>query len=293
MTNTPMLLVDAGNSCVKWQMFNTSNDQPMQRVDNALATAEHLASVWRPFVVQNLSMTWLSVGPPQVRQAIATAYQQLTGQTAPLPYQAGPAVLIKNKINTTFRNDYLQPGQLGADRWVSAIGWAASHDQKNDTKYENKHDTMSAKEKLGQRYFIVSAGTATTIDLLNMRSAGEIIFEGGWILPGAHLMHQSLLQETRDLRYPFHATSPGFDAVPKDSATAIAQGIGLAQAGFMLYLAKRWGVHEITLHGGNAGLCKAVLGGIFKSQDTALTVVEKPELTMEGLKAIATGVAVA
>jgi pantothenate kinase type III len=288
MINTPMLLVDAGNSCVKWQVFNTPNDQPMQRIENARATVEHLAALWQPCVVQNLSMAWLSVGPPEVQQAIVAAYQQITDQTAPPPYQAGPAVFLKNKIsqiNQTIFNDYRQPSQLGADRWVSAIGWAAGHDI--------KHDSKPAQNKVGQRYFLISAGTATTIDLLNLRSKGEIIFEGGWILPGANLMHQSLVQETRDLRYPFHATSPGFDAVPKDSATAIAQGIGLAQAGFILHLAKRWGVHEITLHGGNAGAWKAVLSELSKGQGTALAVAEEPELTMLGLKAIATGAAIA
>ncbi len=100
------------------------------------------------------------------------------------------------------RNLYEDPGQLGADRWAALVGARALH---------------------GRACLVVSAGTATTVDVLD----GEGGFQGGLILPGTALMRRALAEGTA--RLPL--ADGRFSALPRNTMDAIASGCLLAQAG--------------------------------------------------------------
>lgn len=77
----------------------------------------------------------------------------------------------------TLRNAYATPGTLGVDRWAAAIGaWQITQ----------------------KACLVVSAGTATTIDLIDT-PGGTGVYRGGLILPGIELMLQSLHQRAARL----------------------------------------------------------------------------------------------
>jgi type III pantothenate kinase len=131
------------------------------------------------------------------------------------------------------RTLYQDPSKLGADRWAALIG---------------------ARALSNTNTLVISAGTATTIDLLG----GNGVHYGGWILPGLNLMQESLQQNTAQLPLAVRAnnseTQPSFGTTTDG---AIIGGCDAAQMGAILratYLAKTMNhpVERIWLDGGNA-----------------------------------------
>jgi len=99
------------------------------------------------------------------------------------------------------RNAY-DPEQLGADRWAAVLGASRRH---------------------AGAVLVVTAGTATTIDLL---SDGRV-FLGGLIIPGVELMKRALAGNTAQL--PLADGVPV--AIPTRTVDAIHMGCLHAQAG--------------------------------------------------------------
>lgn len=99
-------------------------------------------------------------------------------------------------------NLYRDPTQLGADRWAALIGARTLH---------------------AGPCLVVSAGTATTVDVLDAQG----VFQGGLILPGEHLMRQSLARDTA--RLPLADGQP--QEAPRSTDEAIVTGCLYAQAG--------------------------------------------------------------
>ncbi|TEA77854.1 type III pantothenate kinase [Allopusillimonas ginsengisoli] len=109
------------------------------------------------------------------------------------------------------RNAYINPAQLGADRWVSMIG-------------------MATHAETGLPLMLASFGTATTIDTLALDDQGTLAFQGGLIFPGPMLMRDSLASGTANLPMAQGAAT----AYPLDTHGAITSGIAAAQAGALL-----------------------------------------------------------
>ncbi len=107
-------------------------------------------------------------------------------------------------------NGYANPSQLGADRWAALIGARRFH---------------------AGPALVVTAGTATTIDLLT--AAGH--FAGGLILPGLELMRQALARNTAALP----AAQGTYCDVPTNTDDAIVSGILHATLGAIERMALR------------------------------------------------------
>lgn len=146
-------------------------------------------------------------------------------------------------------NGYAHAEALGPDRWAAAIaGWRTSG-----------------------ACLVVSAGTATTIDIV--MAAGH--FAGGCILPGLDTMLDSLPRRTAGL-----PRSHGAYAIPpRNTHDAIATGCLLAQAGAIERMAEEAGRPPVLLTGGNAERILPCL---------RLPARHMPGLVLDGLLAIAT-----
>jgi type III pantothenate kinase len=93
------------------------------------------------------------------------------------------------------RNSYDDPAQLGCDRWAALIG---------------------ARRLYDGPAVVVNAGTALTVDAL----AGDGVFVGGIIVPGAQLMRTALAGHTAALKL-----QPGkFSFFPNATGDAIMSG---------------------------------------------------------------------
>ncbi len=151
-------------------------------------------------------------------------------------------------------NRYDNPAQLGADRWAALIGARGLH-----------HGAC----------IVVSAGTATTIDLLD--AAG--VFQGGLIMPGLALMHTALASNTARLPH-----APGhYRPLPRNTHDAITSGAIYGTLGAIERM-----FSSIAQEPG--ALC-LLSGGSAESlsNEIALPHLRIDNLALEGLAHIATG----
>ncbi len=158
-----LLLVDAGNTRVKWAAARTGAAAGDWIASGALAHDElpALASQW-----QSLPLPFTQVLVANVAgAAVAARIEAALAAGAPHWFrsQAACAGVV---------NGYRDPGQLGCDRFASQIGARHRHP--------------------GRALLVVTAGTATTVDALD--ASGRFI--GGMILPGLRTMAQSLALNT-------------------------------------------------------------------------------------------------
>ncbi|RKQ53226.1 type III pantothenate kinase [Vogesella indigofera] len=153
------LLIDAGNTRVKWALW----DGRQLQQQGAVAHAD-IASLAAPWAALPLSAVLAaSVAHAAVRQAIEAA--------SPLPVQWQRAQATALGV----RNHYRNVAEQGADRWLAVLG---------------------ARQRYpAQDVVIASAGTALTVEALT--AEGDYL--GGLILPGYRLMLASLAQNTANL----------------------------------------------------------------------------------------------
>lgn len=155
-----MLLIDAGNSRLKWGLRENGRWVGQGVLDyDALDT---LPTLW-------------SHAP--ARCLIANVAGRAQGERlVALLAQHGVAAhfLRASREAGGVTNHYRDPAQLGVDRWAALIGARGLHQG---------------------AALVVCAGTATTIDVLDDKG----IFQGGCILPGLDLMKQSLAAGTANL----------------------------------------------------------------------------------------------
>ena len=157
-----ILLIDAGNTRIKWRLQTTADG--LVHDEGAIAH-ENLAplSDLRNRLAGPLRVVGSNVaGAETARRIRDTLGVEQIEWLRPEAQACG------------VRNLYANPGQLGADRWAALIGARALH-------------TGAC--------LVVMAGTATTVDLLS--ADGD--FLGGLILPGVELMQQSLASGTAQL----------------------------------------------------------------------------------------------
>ncbi len=155
------LLLDAGNTRLKCAIANS--DQ--QIIETAVIDYVHLDNSLDQLCSQH---SLISVAVSSV--AGDTRNTQIIECCAKL-FSLSPMFAAVTQSACGLSNHYRTQQTLGVDRWVAAIGLSA---------------------KVGVNRVIVDAGTAVTVDLLDASNA----YRGGVILPGAKLMHDSLVGET-------------------------------------------------------------------------------------------------
>lgn len=184
------LLIDAGNTRIKWAVV----DGARWVADGALAhdQTDALRHIAADHAVAP-SATGVNVAGPAVGASIHAALGA-AGVT--------PQWLRSSAQRGGVHNLYDDPTQLGADRWAALIGARAHH---------------------RGPCLVVSAGTATTVDLL----ASDGRFLGGLILPGEWLMRRALARDTAQL--PLAEGEP--QVTPRNTVDAIVTGCLYAQVG--------------------------------------------------------------
>src|SRR5450830_1253608 len=155
-----MLLIDAGNTRVKWALA-----APSGAVGHA--DIARLAEAWRALPRPDGALLSNVAGAPML--------DQLKAQLA----LAAPGIALESfgsvAARAGLRNGYRNPAQLGSDRFAAAIGARFLYP--------------------GQKLIVATCGTATTVDAID--AAG--VFLGGMILPGLGLMAASLARNTAQL----------------------------------------------------------------------------------------------
>ena len=200
-----LLLVDAGNTRVKWALVPNAGRDPQDLgrwAESGLvehARLRELADAWRSKQIVRALIS--NVAGQAMRETLEQVLVASFGlQPVPLEWFASVAEL------GGVRNNYRNPQQLGCDRFASAIGAHARY----------------RREAL----VVATCGTATTVDAITP----DGVFLGGMILPGLGLMASSLAKNTAQL--PQVAESlPVSEPFADHTDAAIASGCLAAQAG--------------------------------------------------------------
>jgi type III pantothenate kinase len=150
-----MLLIDAGNSRVKWATVEGGMWLQQNVLENTHAPA--------------LSMAFSELQPPDRILVSNVAGENMAHllSAACAAWHSPIEFIVAQARQCGVRNSYEHPAQLGSDRWAALI--AAWHQERAFC-------------------LVVNCGTATTVDALS--AEGE--FLGGLILPGVDMMCSSL-----------------------------------------------------------------------------------------------------
>jgi type III pantothenate kinase len=293
-----LLLIDAGNSRIKWALSNASGvlqargvvplASPSDASPDASGQAAPPLDGW-PDSARPVG-AWIS-------NVAGAAGTQRIGDWLDARWPALPRHVINAcREQCGVHNRYDTPAQLGSDRWASLIAAHAAYP--------------------GEHLLIATCGTATTFE--SLRADGT--FDGGLIAPGLRLMMQALGQHTAQLPLiadpheipadargelpalaahastaaPTHAATPSLDRefaderprasqFARETLTSIGRGCLLAQAALIERAWRDWAAHlhadvRLVLSGGDADAISPLLNAPYTRHD---------HLVLEGLARIA------
>ncbi|MBI4936833.1 MAG: type III pantothenate kinase [Nitrosomonadales bacterium] len=189
-----MLLIDAGNSRIKWARIEGGDwlQQGELRLADIPALRQMFAALPSPRKIVASNVAGDAAGQ-RIRAACAVW---------PCPVE----FIVAAAEQCGVRNGYERPAQLGSDRWAALI---------------------AAWSRARAPCLVVNCGTATTVDVLSAR--GE--FTGGLILPGIEMMRRSLAEGTATLtpaegiwrEFPRNTADAVFSGAIQATAGAIRQ----------------------------------------------------------------------
>jgi len=230
----PWLLLDVGNSAIKWRLASASGllSEGGRAEDMATLRAMLDGRNWQQVAIANVAAEHRDVNLAEMVAA---------GRPAEVRYATSDSEQLG------LRNRYSAPQTLGVDRWLAML--AAWH-------------------HLGGPLCVVDAGTAITVDLI----AQDGMHEGGFILPGAELMHRSLGRGTGKIRVD-SLTAP--DLTPgEDTAGCVNAGVWMAVKGLLDAALAAYPQHRFVVTGGGAAGLLTLTPGI----------EHQPDLVVEGLR---------
>ncbi len=214
------LLIDLGNSRLKWRLAGTAGLGEPHSVSHAeILAAAPLFEDWRALETPE-SIVCASVAAVEVKQSLFGILHNLWPQTACRQVRAEAEAY-------GVRNAYAEPETLGVDRWLGLI---------------------AARRHYPGSCCIADCGTAVTFDALDAEG-GHL---GGLICPGLRVMRQALAANTAALNIAPRANDALLAA---DTAAALHNGALYAAAGFIETAYRRL-AHpgRLILTGGDAGL---------------------------------------
>jgi type III pantothenate kinase len=191
-----LLLVDAGNTRVKWAIAALDAAPGEWIAQGAVAHAD----------LDGLPAAWAAHAPALTRAIVSNVAGAALGARLAALLPVAPSWFVSQPELAGLRNRYRDPARLGADRFAAALGAR----------------TLAP----GRALVVATCGTATTVDAVSRD--GD--FLGGMILPGLGLMLASLARNTAQLPQvaPGSALPPAFADNTDD---AILSGCLAAQAG--------------------------------------------------------------
>lgn len=211
------LLIDSGNSRLKWALLDKQNTLNTASIAN------------RDVTHAQLSEAWSMLNPPEQVFIASVSTHALVILVTKVINELWPNVLItvvKSQAQAYgVTNAYEQADKLGVDRWLALI---AAH-----------HHYPGAS-------CIVDCGTAITVDVL----AADGTHQGGLITPGLAMMKKSLARETANLSYEQSAYPEG---LANATEAGIYNGTLYAAVGLIERVIKQQAIGtQLILTGGDA-----------------------------------------
>lgn len=269
------LLVDIGNTRLKWRWLNGPTGEPLDGVsldgvplDGVLPLAEANAET----LAEQFVAGWGS--QPEPCEALLSCVAD--EQAATLALQAAQALgLHTRRVRTTaqaagVRNGYAQPELLGVDRWLCLL--AAQAQQRGAA-------------------CIVGVGTALTVDLLDANGQHH----GGLLVPGPALMTEALMGGTARIGAAARVAEPQVrEGLGVNTAGALQEGAWLAAAALadratQDFAARTGAPVWLCLTGGGAAEVAQRVRQAAAAQAGMAAVEVQPDLVLQGLARVARG----
>lgn len=242
------LLVDVGNSAVKWAFAGGDGIAGGDRfVHRGLDIAAQLSLAWgslqRPAEVCVVNVAG------EAMASTLTAWTRQHWSLIPKFFSTGDTAC-------GVTNAYSVPENLGVDRWVALIG---------------------AHHQLRGAVCVIDCGTAITLDLL--AASGQ--HQGGLILPGVETLKQMLLEDTAEVKPS--AAPPLITLLASSTGAGVHGGavyMAVAATDRLIndLTAKQGPDLEVLITGGDAGTILTLL---------AHPAHHDPELVLKGLAILA------
>jgi type III pantothenate kinase len=211
------LLIDIGNSRLKWTLADANTLASVQSMDYRLPAS------W-----ECLARDWQAMPEPALILIACVASSECFEKVESFAKQIWPICSVHRvEVLADFANvkvAYANPKALGVDRWLTLL--ATQH------YYAGNN-------------CIVDCGTAMTLDLL--KANGE--HQGGLIIPGLQLMRASLNRATADLPL---VSDMQLDLVADNTESAIANGSIWAAVGLIETVMRKSLFQQLILTGGAA-----------------------------------------
>ncbi|HYW05085.1 MAG TPA: type III pantothenate kinase [Gammaproteobacteria bacterium] len=250
------LLLDVGNSQLKWAVLSGGSLRPGGRLAHAGVDPETLMRAAWPGDQPPRAVVASNVAGDGVAERIREGARALWG--------IDPVFLSAAREGYGLRCAYARPERLGADRWAAMLGaW---------------HRVPGVQ---GHNACVLDCGTAVTVDAIS--ADGRHL--GGLIAPGVALMREALHTSTSDLAELWRAGEEpaGLEVLAGDTRGAIEAGlhaclVGLAER-VVRELARAWSDDFLLVAtGGDGALVRPWLppGHRFV-----------PDLVLEGLAVVA------
>jgi type III pantothenate kinase len=250
------LLLDAGNSAVKWVLAtHDGRAGPAHGSMRNAPPAELTPALARALTERAVGPVEAAYGCGVAAPALVQAIEQAVLEACALPVHWFETQSRFEHDGVVLRNGYRDSTQLGVDRWHALIAARAAHRDRS--------------------LVVVTAGTATTVDGLTIDGS----FVGGVIAPGVRLMYEALARGTAKL-----SVSRGrLVAYPDNTDDAIASGVVGCQIGLVERFVRRFGDAHceplVVLTGGHAPQLAPYVG-----VGTSLpAVVREENLVLRGL----------
>jgi type III pantothenate kinase len=169
-----ILLLDAGNSRLKWAILRNGHFESGGVLDLAGGAIKELASA-----------AWAELDTPEsvlVANVNGEPFRRALNSWVKRHWKLTPDYVVAEAELFGIRNAYPEPARLGVDRWLALL---------------------AAREFFNGPVCIVDCGTALTIDAL----AQDNRHLGGLIIPGLKLMRDALVGRSETIREQMQSAS--------------------------------------------------------------------------------------
>lgn len=225
------LLIDVGNTRIKWRLITT--DYESSELSH-YGTLEDLSNYIETISAENIHVLLSAVNQTQqLELLLARSHFECITIAKSQSSQAG--------INNSYQN----PERMGVDRWLAMIAAYSS--------------AQLGNEQLSG-VIVVDAGSALTIDVVNAR--GE--HEGGYIVPGLEMSQQALFTNTEQvIQYnDGAANNPHADLFKKlgnDTNECVKNGVINQMLALINQVKEEYSDYEIVFTGGDGDVLARTL----------------------------------
>jgi len=246
-----ILVIDVGNTRLKWAWLTSTGLSDQQ----AVVHREAKPGVWTAALFESGQTPTRVLVSNVAGPVMAKTLTQLAKKT----FEVEVEFVTATPEFQGLVNGYLDPSLLGADRWLALIGaWTLAR----------------------SALCVVDAGTAVKVDSVD--ATGQHL--GGLIVPGIHMMRESLMSKTSDIaRAAEHSTPSLAGVLANNTIGAVSRGAVFALAGMADRAAeiieKSTGVKpKLFITGGDAGM----ITGTMRTHGEIV-----PDLVLRGLAVVA------